>query len=72
MFILSGCQKVNIVNGVMDEGQECYEIRLENATLYYQKTARAFSSNIDKNGRDWMLRFTSFLPAVMRLHKLYS
>jgi hypothetical protein len=54
IFILPGCQKVNILDGVMDEGQECYEIRLQNATLYYQKTAGGFSSIIDKEGKDWI------------------
>lgn len=38
----------------MDEGQECYEIRMKNATLYYQKTAGGFSSIIDKDGKDWI------------------
>ena len=54
MFFLPGCQKVSIVDGVMDEGQECFEIRLENATMYYQKTAGGFSSIIDKEGKDWV------------------
>lgn len=54
MFILTGCQKVSIVDGVLDEGQECFEVRLENATLYYQKTAGGFSSIIDKEGKDWI------------------
>ena len=51
---LSGCNKVKIVDGVMDEGQECFEIKLENATLYYQKAAGGFSSIIDKQGNDWI------------------
>jgi hypothetical protein len=51
---LSGCQKVRIVDGVMDEGQECFEIMLENATLYYQKEAGGFSSIIDTEGNDWI------------------
>jgi hypothetical protein len=38
----------------MDEGQECFEIMLENATLYYQKEAGGFSSIIDTEGNDWI------------------
>ncbi|MGD9328441.1 MAG: hypothetical protein PVH48_05690 [Cyclobacteriaceae bacterium] len=54
ILLLSGCHKVSIVDGVMDEGQECFEIRMKNATLYYQKTAGGFSSIIDKEGNDWI------------------
>lgn len=54
MFFLSGCQKVSIVDGVMDEGQECFKVQLKNATLYYQKSAGGFSSIIDKEGNDWI------------------
>jgi hypothetical protein len=42
------------MDGAIDEGQECYRIELENATLYYQKEAGGFSSIIDKDGNDWI------------------
>lgn len=54
LTFLSGCNKVKIVDGVMDEGQECFEIKLVNATLYYQKAAGGFSSIVDKEGNDWI------------------
>ena len=54
LTVISGCQEVRIVDGVMDEGQECFEIMLENATLYYQKEAGGFSSIIDTEGNDWI------------------
>jgi len=45
--------KVNISED-QDEGQECFRIELENATLYYQKGAGGFSSIVDKEGNDWL------------------
>lgn len=51
---LSSCHKVRITDGVLDEGQECFEIKLRNAVLYYQKAAGGFSSIIDKEGNDWI------------------
>jgi hypothetical protein len=38
----------------MDEGQECFQINMANATLYYQKKAGGFSSIVDSEGNDWI------------------
>ena len=54
LTLLPGCNKVEIEDGIMDEGQECFEIKMLNATLYYQKTAGGFSSILDKEGNDWI------------------
>ncbi len=41
------------VTDTSDEGQACFEITTDNAIYYFQKEAGAFSSIIDKDGKDW-------------------
>ena len=45
--------KVTITGGT-DEDQECFVIRTESATYYYQKDAGGFSSIHDRDGVDWI------------------
>ena len=50
---------VQITDGTMDEGQECFKIETPVATYYLQKEAGGFSSIIDKEGNDWISYSTS-------------
>lgn len=45
---------VSFKDGVVDEGQESFEIRTDRATYLYQKAGCAFSSLIDRDGNDWI------------------
>ena len=45
---------VEVIDGVPDEGQECYMITTTNATYYFQKDAGGFSSLLDVEGNDWI------------------
>ncbi|MHC4508428.1 MAG: LamG domain-containing protein [Planctomycetota bacterium] len=46
--------QVEVVDGVPDEGQLCYEITTATATYYFQKDAGGFSSLLDVEGNDWI------------------
>jgi len=46
--------RVTLVDGIWDEGQECFRISNAAGTIYYQKEAGAFSSWVDRNGNDWV------------------
>lgn len=45
---------VEIIDDVLDEGQDCYMITTTNATYYFQKDAGGFSSLLDVEGNDWI------------------
>jgi len=45
---------VSVMDGVVDEGQECFQIVTPGATYYYQKQGGGFSSLLDPEGRDWI------------------
>lgn len=45
--------EVQISEG-LDEGQECFIIKTDSATYYYQKQAGGFSSLHDREGIDWI------------------
>ena len=45
---------VEVVDGVPDEGQDCYMVSTANATYYFQKDAGGFSSLLDAQGNDWI------------------
>ncbi|MFC2124235.1 hypothetical protein ACFLU5_05445 [Bacteroidota bacterium] len=59
-FLLSaisimGCnQKVEILDGIMDEGQLCFQINTSQAVFMYQLEAGGYSSILDKEGNDWI------------------
>ncbi len=42
------------VTDTSDEDQTCFKITTDNAIYYFQKEAGAFSSIIDKDGKDWV------------------
>jgi len=46
--------RVVITDGVMDEGQECFQITTPYATFFLQKENGGFSSILDRNGTDWL------------------
>lgn len=50
----SAQNQVQIRDGVLSEGQECFKIETPNATYLYQKTAGGFSNILDRNGTDWV------------------
>ncbi len=45
---------ISVRDNTVDEGQEAFEIRTPRATYLYQKAGCAFSSVIDRNGKDWI------------------
>lgn len=47
-------ERVVIVDGAIDEGQECFRIETPYATFFLQKENGGFSSILDRNGTDWL------------------
>ncbi|QBG45977.1 hypothetical protein EGM51_00565 [Verrucomicrobia bacterium S94] len=45
---------ITVEDEVPDEGQRCYKIVTERATYLYQKKGCAFSSLLDRDGKDWI------------------
>lgn len=62
ILFLSACSSVNRVSisqGKDADGTDCFIIKNQNTTFYYQKAAGGFSSIIDHQGRDWIAYRTS-------------
>ena len=45
---------VKVTDEVQDEGQACFKVETPAAAWYYQKPGAAFSSLIDRDGKDWI------------------
>jgi len=45
---------VTLVDGVVDEGQESYQVITPGATWFYHKLGAGFSSLLDRDGLDWL------------------
>jgi hypothetical protein len=54
--------RIEITDGIFDEGQECFQIETPFATFFLQKENGGFSSILDKNGTDWINFTNSDLP----------
>ena len=46
--------QVTLTDGVIDEGQESFQIATNNATYFHQKQGAGFSSLVDADGNDWI------------------
>ena len=59
MLAAACCQARVVISDGSDEGQDCFVVKTESATYYYQKSAGGFSSIHDRDGVDWIQYSTS-------------
>jgi hypothetical protein len=45
---------VAVLDGVVDEGRDCIEVRTPFATFFYDEVGAGFTSIVDRSGHDWV------------------